>query len=336
MPLGLQFASWYEYYDALPASSVVNKGKMEQMLKSFDASLSADEAKAAMTRNQDFVFLARTGLNKTLGLFHHLEVSGGTILDPEEDCAFFVGLNQANAIIATPDAKVLFREPHQDAYEVAKREDIMNCSSLQDVENLQASATQSIRARNFVAVPPFLVKTVGDSIAVNKASTIKVFFDVIMAIKEFDTAHDGDADFTEKAATKCKMFLHWLYVASTDDADTGIAQIHFAICANEGITARMKEFEKANFTQTCNPQAQVTQALVAPLEQLAASSRTTQEALLKMTATQEKGHSSQSDKSFAKMPKSYRNMLKSNRNAIKSKGNRLKSLGNAIESMEIV
>ena len=138
MPLGLQFASWYEYYDALPASSVVNKGKMEQMLKSFGASLSADEAKAAMTRNQDFVFLARTGLNKTLGLFHHLEVSGGTILDPEEDCAFFVGLNQANAIIATPDAKVLFREPHQDAYEVAKREDIMNCSSLQDVENLQA------------------------------------------------------------------------------------------------------------------------------------------------------------------------------------------------------
>ncbi len=91
MPLGLRFASWYEYYDALPASSVVNKGRMEQMLKSFDHSLSADEAKAAMARNQDFVFLATTRLNKTLGLFRHLEVSGGTIVEPEEDCAFFVG-----------------------------------------------------------------------------------------------------------------------------------------------------------------------------------------------------------------------------------------------------
>ena len=110
MPLGLQFASWYEYYDALPASSVVNKGKMEQMLKSFDASLSADEAKAAMTRNQDFVFLARTGLNKTLGLFHHLEVSGGTILDPEEDCAFFVGLNQANVSSAFSSGSCLANE----------------------------------------------------------------------------------------------------------------------------------------------------------------------------------------------------------------------------------
>ena len=285
MPLGLSFSSWYEYYDALPASSMVNKGKMEQMFKSFDSSLSADEAKAAMTKNQDFVFLARTGLNKTLGLVHHLEVSGGTILDPEEDCAFFVGLNQANAIIATPDADVLFRSPHPDAYEVAKREDIMNCASLHDVENLQASASQSIRARNFIPVPPFLVKTLGDSIAVNKSNTNKVFLDVILAIKEFDEAYKDDADFKEKAATKCKILLHWLYVASTDDDESGIAQIHFTTCANDSITKRMKEFEKENFTQVTNPQAQVTQALVAPLEQLAASSKTTQEALLKMTAT---------------------------------------------------
>ena len=42
-----------------------SKGKMEQLLKSFDSSLSADEAKAAMTRNQAFIFLAaRTGLNR--------------------------------------------------------------------------------------------------------------------------------------------------------------------------------------------------------------------------------------------------------------------------------
>ncbi len=311
MPLGLSFASWYEYYDALPASSVVNKGKMEQLLKSFDHHLSADEAKAAMARNQDFVFLARTGLNKALGLFHHLEVSGGTIIDPEEDCAFFVGLNKANAIIATPDASVLFRPPHQDAYDVAKREDIMNCTSLQDVENLAASGgSQTIRARNFVVVPPFLVKTLGDSIAVNKENTNKIFFDVIVAIKEFDEAHKDDADFKEKAATKCKVLLHWLYVASRDDNESGIAQIQFAICTNNGITARMKEFEKKHFAQAGNPQGQVTQALVAPLEQLAASSKTTQEALLKISATQEKGSSNpSSEKSFAKIPESYRNML---------------------------
>jgi len=280
MTLGLRFASWYEYYAALPASSVVKKGKMEQMLRSFDASLSADEAKAAMTRNQDFVFLARTGLNKTLGLFHHLEVSGGTIVDPEEDCAFYVGLNRANAIIATPDAAVLFRPPHQDAYDVAKREDIMNCVSVQDVERLAASDTQSLRARNFVPVPPFLVQTLNESIVANKAKTSQIFLDVIMAIKEFDEIHKDDDEFKEKATTKCKQLLHWLYVADQNDDDNGIAQIQFAICTNETIMERLKVFETTNLTQTHDPQSQVTQALVAPLAQLAASSKTTQETLL--------------------------------------------------------
>ena len=81
MTVGLQFDTWCDYYDSRPASSIINKEKMEQLLKSFDSSLSADEAKAAMARNKDIVFLARTGLHKTLGLIHHFEVEGGTIAD---------------------------------------------------------------------------------------------------------------------------------------------------------------------------------------------------------------------------------------------------------------
>ena len=89
-------------------------------MKSFYSTLSASEAKAAMSKNKDIVFLARTGLNKTLGLIHHADVEGGTIVDPEEECAFLVGLDRANAIIAIPDAEVLFRQPHPDAHAVAK------------------------------------------------------------------------------------------------------------------------------------------------------------------------------------------------------------------------
>jgi len=62
MPLGIQFTSWVEYYDSLPTGSIVNKGKLEQMLKSFDYSLSSLEAKRAITRNKDLVFLAKTTL----------------------------------------------------------------------------------------------------------------------------------------------------------------------------------------------------------------------------------------------------------------------------------
>ena len=51
MTVGLKFDTWYEYYDSRLSSSVINKGKMEGLLKAFDSSPLADEAKAAMTRN---------------------------------------------------------------------------------------------------------------------------------------------------------------------------------------------------------------------------------------------------------------------------------------------
>jgi len=52
-------------------------------------------------------------------------------------------------------------------------------------------------------------------------------------------------------------------------------------------------FESAQFVNPQNPQAKVTKALIAPLEQLTASSKTTtQEAVLRMTMIQEKDSSS--------------------------------------------
>ena len=56
---------------------------MEQMLNRFDASLFATETREILAKNKDLVFLARTVLNKALGLFCCLEVSGVTVVNPE-------------------------------------------------------------------------------------------------------------------------------------------------------------------------------------------------------------------------------------------------------------
>ena len=64
MPLGLKHATWYEHYDACPTISMKNKGKGEEMMKSFDSALLASEAKTAMSKNKDIVFLAKTGSTK--------------------------------------------------------------------------------------------------------------------------------------------------------------------------------------------------------------------------------------------------------------------------------
>ena len=122
-------------------------------------------------------------MSKALGYFHIMKVSGGTVVNPEEECAFILGLNQNNAILVTPDIESLFKTPHQDAYKVSARAETMNCSSVKDIENFQDSDSQTTRTRNFIPVPTFLICTISVSIVTNKGNTGNIFLDVIKAIK---------------------------------------------------------------------------------------------------------------------------------------------------------
>ena len=132
---------------------------------------------------------------------------------------------------------------------------------------------------------------------------------MIKTKKDFDELHKEHNSFTEKAGTKCKQLLHWLYVAAKDNSKNGIAQVKFEPCTNEDIISKMHNFEKVSLNQGQNPQAQVARALIVLLEQLAVPSKATQEALVRMTTIQEKEPAFRAEKSFSKIPASYRNML---------------------------
>ena len=301
------YSNWTEYYDALPASTTINQGRMEQMLQSFDSSISPAGVQASMLQNKDIVFLPRTGFNKSLGLLHHLEILGGTIASPVEQCACILGIDRATEIVVSPDASILFKNPHVDHYILPARADIMKCTSVEEIDQLQVS-NQHIRPRNFIPVPPFLIRTVANSIDSVNQNSKAVLLNTIKAIKEFDELYKDDDFFTEKAAIKCKLFIQWLFVAATDDNDEGIAQINFVPCLSVDLLQQISNFKSSTLTTNQDLNSQVTQALVAPLQQLAASSRSTQEALLRMTETQAKELST-SEKSFKKIPSKYRNML---------------------------
>ena len=109
---------------------------------------------------------------------------------------------------------------------------------------------------------------------------------MIKAINEFDYLHKDYDSFTEKSATKCKYILHCFYVAEQDDDTDGIVQIQFASCTYDTLLKQVKDFEDYHLVQFQDPQAQFAKSLVSPLEQLADSYRTTQEAVSKMTVLQ--------------------------------------------------
>ena len=130
IPIALKHATWHECYDTCLTSSVTNKDKMEHMMKRFDSNLSESEAKTAMSK-KNIVVITRTCLNKILGIIHHANIVGGKIEDLEEECAFLVGLDRTNIVIATPYVDFFLRKLHLETHHKERREDPMDCASLE-------------------------------------------------------------------------------------------------------------------------------------------------------------------------------------------------------------
>ena len=59
------------------------------------------------------------------------------------EAGFFLGLNKSTAAKMTLDTDVLFATPHENAFNVAKKEDILDYASIAHVEALSDSDTVS-------------------------------------------------------------------------------------------------------------------------------------------------------------------------------------------------
>ena len=51
----------------------------------------------------------------------------------------------------------------------------------------------------------------------------------IDAIKEFDDKYDDDNEYVDKAATKCKYFVQWLFLAASKDSEIEKIFIKFVV-----------------------------------------------------------------------------------------------------------
>ena len=189
---------------------MVNRGRMKDLFTALfnHCSITPEEALSNVKKHQDIVYLARLSLRSGLNVVHHFVQVGGTLFAPEKESGFIQGLDKETASAMTPDTETLFASPHADTYQVATREAIINCSSIDKIEALQDSTTQTFCARNFVPIPPFfLIRPIVSAIAANKGDAKKVILlNVISAIKEFNTLHGQDELYTEKAATRCRPF----------------------------------------------------------------------------------------------------------------------------------
>ena len=127
---------------------------------------------------------------------------------------------------------------------------ILNVSSIEDINNLTVSNSVKYRARNFIPVTPFLLEAINKAIDDSNGDATFVLLDVVKAIKEFDAAHAGDNAYTEKAKSKCKDILLWLFLVCSDSDQ--IKPTPVSGCNSEALAEAMKSLSNDTLSPSTN------------------------------------------------------------------------------------
>ena len=149
-----------------------------------------------------------------------------------------------------------------------------------------ATGSTSIKARNFSPVPPFLISQVSDIIKAKDGSATHVLLAAITTIQSFDAANADNEDFPEKAKDECLQFIQWLYTATLENSPievivTELCEDETILQKYEGITAVITGTQQQVTTLPASPANQHYQTHALVVSQIA-----TQEAIQSMLAFQ--------------------------------------------------
>ena len=304
---------WLAWFQSRDSAIVINQKQQETLFKTFDASIDDDEFVSQLHQHNETVFLHKVNFgNSRITMFHHLTVSGGTLYDSgTKEYGLIQGLGEGHTVVMTPDMSVLRKIEANTDTAVPTITHLLNVKTKEESDTLTASATVKYRARNVIPVPPFLLKTVFDVINEHNGDARVVLVKSAEGVKEFDTTHANDADYHDKAKTKCKDFLYWLYLVGTNSA--AIAPVNTIVSGN----AKLREHLKVITEQTLSSKeelpdlslaTQLEASLKRPFEVLAATSASTTDFMEKLTQLQNQSNKKAS-KTFKKIPAKYQQMI---------------------------
>lgn len=304
--------NWISWFKEKPSTLVINKTHQEKLFKTFDATVANESIAEAIMQHEETAFLHKInfGTNK-VSVFHHLISTGGTIYDEgTKEYGFIQGLGNTARNFMTPDMETLEAVTSDTAVAVPTINQVLGVKSEEDVDNLDTSATVTYRPRNFTPIPPFLLEPVMQGIMESKGDARKVLVKCAEAIKTFDTEHNGDDTYTEKAKQKSKDIVNWLYLISKDSE--AVAAVATMGCENEILCQRLNEKTKnALEVKTVDNAAiaiDVEASLKRPFEILAATSSSTSEFMEKLTQLQSQNQE-KTTKTFKKIPAKYQQMI---------------------------
>jgi hypothetical protein len=307
------FNSWLEWFDSRESAAHINKSHQAELFAAFNADETNEKILNEIIQHEETAFLFKTNFgNKNVNIFHHLKKIGGTIYQQNTAFGLLQGVGKSTTWIMTPDTETLCRTPTGDAVGTPTTTNLNGITTVETVNNLQLSATITYKPRNFIPIPPFLLKVVHETIAEHNGDATYVLLNSAKAIVKFDNDHADDEEFKDRAKVNCKDFLFWLYLVTTNSAS--IAPTPIMGCSNERVATHFKDIESNSLVtqpNMSNPAAMSTavgESLKRPFEVLATSASTTADFVEKLTHLQRQSNE-KATKSFKKIPSKYQNMM---------------------------
>ena len=305
---------WKAWFDSRDSATVVNQKAQEQLLQTFDASISRDECQTKIGAHQDTAFMFHENFGSArIAVFHHFQTIGGTVYDNNMIHGCIQGIEPEMTANVTPDVEILCRKPAGAPAQVPTTTSLFGIKKVEDIDTVVVGARSTYQPRNFIPIVPFLVPTVSNTITTTNGAAKEVYLACTKEIVKFDHEHAGDTNYNDKAKVKCKDLLQWLYLVATQSQavekipTTGCNSITMVTMLN-GITKICIGKKVGSPKRTREVSPVTTADFKEPLEILAASATSNQDYLRKLTQMQEKNQDKTS-KSFSKLPSKYKNMI---------------------------
>ena len=194
----------------------INKSKQEKLFSSFNASLSETDCIEALVNHKETVFLHKLNFgSKQVNMFHHLTAAGGTVYKSDKkEFGFIQGVGGSTLTYMTPDLSVLRQVKSDSAVAVPTTTLLFGVSDKDQIDALALSDRITFHPQNFIPIPPFMVPALHNSIINLNGDVYPVLLSALRAIKDFDSIHSSDNEYADKARTKSKDIIFWLYLVS--------------------------------------------------------------------------------------------------------------------------
>ena len=118
----------------------------------------------------------------------------------------------------------------------------MITTTVEQTDALQDSQTVTSKHSNFIPIPPFLLKSIKDSISKSNGDSRVVLVQCVKEVKDFDTKHSNDAKYADKVKYKCKEIMFWLYLVSQNNDKIDAVQV--TGCNNKKVASELKKMKK--------------------------------------------------------------------------------------------